>query len=90
LAECRGAGIDFVVTLTLRGTAMAIEFDKFLQIRAPGRLLEQLDTAAALRMIDRSDYVRLALNDRLRADGIGLNCWDVATWDGAPLVEGEG
>ena len=36
---------------------MAETFDTFLIIRAPGRLIEQLDTAAALRMIDRSDYV---------------------------------
>ena len=35
---------------------MAETFDTFLIIRAPGRLIEQLDTAAALRMIDRSDY----------------------------------
>jgi hypothetical protein len=67
----------------------ASQFDKFLQVRAPGRLIEQLDTAAALRGLARSDYVRLALNDRLRADGVGLNTWDVATWDGAP-IQGEG
>jgi len=65
-------------------------FDKFLQIRAPGQLIEQLDEAAALFMIDRSDFVRLTLNDRLRALGIGLSCWDVATWDGPPIVHGEG
>ena len=68
---------------------MTEAFDKFLQVRAPGKLLEQLDEAAARLMIDRSDFVRLVLNDRLRADGIGTNCWDVARWGDAP-TPGEG
>ena len=52
--------------------ARSIPFDKILQIRAPETLTEALDTAASRRMVNRSDYIRLALFDRLKADGIDL------------------
>ena len=53
-------------------SARSIPFDKILQIRAPETLTEALDTAASRRMVNRSDYIRLALFDRLKADGIDL------------------
>ena len=49
-----------------------IQFGRLLQVRAPEALTEALDTAASRRMVNRSDYIRLALFDRLKADGIDL------------------
>jgi hypothetical protein len=46
--------------------------DKLIQIRAPERLAKALDSAADRRLISRSDYIRSALLDRLRADDIAL------------------
>jgi metal-responsive CopG/Arc/MetJ family transcriptional regulator len=44
--------------------------DKLIQIRAPEFLARALDSAADSRLTSRSDYIRTALLDRLRADGI--------------------
>jgi Ribbon-helix-helix protein, copG family len=44
--------------------------DKLIQIRAPEFLTKALDSAADKRLTSRSDYIRIALLDRLRADGI--------------------
>jgi metal-responsive CopG/Arc/MetJ family transcriptional regulator len=44
--------------------------DKLIQIRAPECLAKALDSAADKRLTSRSDYIRVALLDRLRADGI--------------------
>lgn len=44
--------------------------DKLIQIRAPEFLTKALDQAADSRLTSRSDYIRAALLDRLRADGI--------------------
>jgi metal-responsive CopG/Arc/MetJ family transcriptional regulator len=51
-------------------TARSIPFDKILQVRAPEALTDALDVAASRRMVSRSDYVRVALLDHLKADGI--------------------
>ena len=51
-------------------SARLIPFDKVLQIRAPEALTDALDAAANKRMVNRSDYIRNALFDRLKADGI--------------------
>ena len=45
-------------------------FDRLLQIRAPEALADALDAAADRRLTSRSDYIRVALLDRLKADGI--------------------
>jgi len=44
--------------------------DRLIQIRAPEFLTKALDSAADKRLTSRSDYIRTALLDRLRADGI--------------------
>jgi metal-responsive CopG/Arc/MetJ family transcriptional regulator len=41
-----------------------------LNIRVPGRLVEALDRAITERMTSRSEYVRQAVLDRLRRDGV--------------------
>jgi hypothetical protein len=52
--------------------------DKLIQIRAPEMLARALDSAAYERLTSRSDYIRAALLDRLRADGIVLDFTEVA------------
>jgi metal-responsive CopG/Arc/MetJ family transcriptional regulator len=47
--------------------------DRLIQIRAPAFLTRALDSAADRRLTSRSDYIRVALLDRLRADGVDLN-----------------
>jgi metal-responsive CopG/Arc/MetJ family transcriptional regulator len=44
--------------------------DRLIQIRAPEFLTKPLDRAADKRLPSRSDYIRIALLDRLRADGV--------------------
>jgi metal-responsive CopG/Arc/MetJ family transcriptional regulator len=44
--------------------------DRLIQIRAPEFLTNALDNAANKRLTSRSDYIRVALLDRLRADGM--------------------
>jgi metal-responsive CopG/Arc/MetJ family transcriptional regulator len=44
--------------------------DRLIQIRAPEFLTKALDDAADRRLTSRSDYIRTALLDRLRADGV--------------------
>ena len=46
--------------------------DRLIQIRAPEFQTKALDSAADKRLTSRSDYIRAALLDRLRADGIEL------------------
>ena len=45
-------------------------FDKLLQIRAPESLSDAIDTAADSRLQSKSDYIRTAVMERLRGDGI--------------------
>jgi hypothetical protein len=47
--------------------------DKLIQIRAPETLAKALTSAADKRLTSRSDYIRGALLDRLRADEIELS-----------------
>ena len=42
--------------------------DKLIQIRAPEAFAKALTSAAEKRLTSRSDYIRGALLDRLRAD----------------------
>jgi hypothetical protein len=53
-------------------------FDRLLQIRAPESLSIAIDSAAGQRFQSKSDYIRSAVVDRLRADGV-----DVARLAGA-------
>ena len=45
-------------------------YDKLLQIRAPVVLSDAIDRAADHRLQSKSEYIRGAVVDRLRADGI--------------------
>jgi metal-responsive CopG/Arc/MetJ family transcriptional regulator len=47
--------------------------DRLIQIRAPEFLRMALDKAADKQLTSRSDYIRTALPDRLRADGIAAD-----------------
>jgi hypothetical protein len=44
--------------------------NRLIQVRAPEFLAKALDNAADKRLSSRSDYIRAALLDGLRADGI--------------------
>jgi hypothetical protein len=44
--------------------------DRLIQIRAPEFLTKALDRAANQRLTSRSDYIRVAMLNRLKADGI--------------------
>jgi hypothetical protein len=46
--------------------------DRLIQIRAPEFLRNALDSAADKQLTSRSDYIRVALLDRLKADGLDL------------------
>jgi hypothetical protein len=50
----------------------ANRFDTLLQIRAPEILSTAINTAAGQRFQSKSDYIRSAVVDRLRADGIDV------------------
>ena len=50
--------------------AHSARFSAVLQIRAPEYFADAVDRAADKRVQSRSDYVRSAVLDRLRADGI--------------------
>lgn len=54
----------------VRHESPSLQFDTMLQVRAPEALRDALDTAADQKLISRSDYVREALADRLKADGV--------------------
>jgi hypothetical protein len=41
------------------------QFDKTLQVRVPKTFVDELDEAATRRMVNRTDYIRMALQDRL-------------------------
>jgi Ribbon-helix-helix protein, copG family len=54
--------------------------DRLIQIRAPEFLTKALDNAANKRLTSRSDYIRVALLDRLRADREQGSTRDVPGW----------
>jgi metal-responsive CopG/Arc/MetJ family transcriptional regulator len=43
--------------------------DRLIQIRAPEFLTKALDNAAGKQLTSRSDYIRIALLDRLKVEG---------------------
>jgi hypothetical protein len=47
--------------------------DQLIQLRAAEFLRRALDRAADKRLTSRSDYIRIALLDRLCADGIAID-----------------
>jgi metal-responsive CopG/Arc/MetJ family transcriptional regulator len=47
--------------------------NRLIQIRAPEFLTKALDRAADRQLTSRSDFIRAALVDRLRADGIDVD-----------------
>jgi hypothetical protein len=53
--------------------ARAARYSTLLQIRAPEYFTAALDRAADQRVTSRSDYIRAAVLDRLRADGIQVD-----------------
>lgn len=53
--------------------AHSARFSAVLQIRAPEHFADAIDRAADRRVQSRSDYVRAAVLDRLRLDGIDIN-----------------
>jgi metal-responsive CopG/Arc/MetJ family transcriptional regulator len=44
--------------------------DRLIQIRAPEFLTKALERAANQQLTSRSDYIRVAMLNRLKADGI--------------------
>jgi hypothetical protein len=47
-----------------------LTYDAILQIRTPKSFARLLDQAADSHMMSRSDFIRVALADRLKADGV--------------------
>jgi metal-responsive CopG/Arc/MetJ family transcriptional regulator len=47
-------------------------FDALLQVRAPQSFANELDKAADSKMMSRSDFIRVTLADRLKADGVDV------------------
>ena len=50
-----------------------LDIAQLLQIRAPEHFTAALDRAADKRVTSRSDYIRAAVLDRLKADGIEVD-----------------
>jgi metal-responsive CopG/Arc/MetJ family transcriptional regulator len=48
-------------------------YDALVQVKAPKSFANALDRAADSHMMSRSDFIRAALVDRLRADGIDVD-----------------
>jgi metal-responsive CopG/Arc/MetJ family transcriptional regulator len=48
-------------------------YDALLQVKTPKSFASALDRAADSHMMSRSDFIRAALVDRLRADGIDVD-----------------
>ena len=51
---------------------MSERYDTLLQVRAPADLVDTIDRTANKNLVTRSDYVRRALIERLRADGVNF------------------
>ena len=47
-------------------------YDALVQVRTPRFFAEALDKAADSKMMSRSDFIRVALADRLKADGVDV------------------
>jgi metal-responsive CopG/Arc/MetJ family transcriptional regulator len=48
-------------------------YDALVQVKTPRSFANALDKAADSHMMSRSDFIRAALVDRLRADGIDVD-----------------
>lgn len=53
-------------------TPKTINLNVMLQVRATEGLTSALDRAAAQKLTSRADYIRLAMLDRLKADGVEI------------------
>ena len=51
---------------------MSAQYDTLIQLRAPADLVETIDKTATRNLVTRSDYVRRAVIERLRADGVNF------------------
>jgi hypothetical protein len=51
---------------------MSERFDTLRQVRTPAELVHAIDKTANRELVTRSDYVRRAVIERLRADGVKL------------------
>lgn len=51
---------------------MSERFDTLLQVRTPAALVDAVDKTASKELVTRSDYLRRAVLERLRADGVKL------------------
>jgi len=49
---------------------MSERYDTLLQVRTPAELVDAIDKTADRNLVSRSAYVRTALIERLRADGV--------------------
>jgi metal-responsive CopG/Arc/MetJ family transcriptional regulator len=49
---------------------MSERFDTLLQVRTPAELVDAIDKTASRELVTRSGYVRRAVIERLRADGV--------------------
>lgn len=45
-------------------------YDALVQVKTPRSFADALDKAADIHMMSRSDFIRVTLADRLRADGV--------------------
>jgi metal-responsive CopG/Arc/MetJ family transcriptional regulator len=45
------------------------QFDGSLQVRVPKAFIKELDEAARRRMVNRADFIRMTLRERLKLDG---------------------
>ena len=51
---------------------MSATYDTLLQVRAPADLVDTIDKTADRNLVSRSAYVRTAVIERLRADGVNF------------------
>jgi metal-responsive CopG/Arc/MetJ family transcriptional regulator len=51
---------------------MSERYDTLIQLRAPADLVETIDKTADRNLVSRSAYVRTAVIERLRADGVNF------------------
>jgi hypothetical protein len=51
---------------------MSERYDTLIQLRAPADLVDTIDKTADRNLVSRSAYVRTAVIERLRADGVNF------------------
>jgi hypothetical protein len=47
-------------------------YDALVQVKTPRSFADALDKAADSKMMSRSDFIRVTLADRLKADGVDV------------------